>query len=272
MNKTIADVSANSGESDAISVPGALNVGVQNLGAQILLNPAVTNVPLAPYLYISVIGKAGKGNELNRPRLDDYLRRIVGAAVEAQSPTWEEFAADNYLMVGDQPITTPGIWFIGKMYWVTITWQSEYEAHIHFGFVYNNQNKKKTHLTLANHTKNWLSNISSYAKAKWWNISGPTVEGEANIIGYDTGIKVKPRQTFVASLKSKDSAMTAAAVCVPCIGFLIKNYQPTGSFHPMVPHLVIAIGCLIGTTLLTTIIRHFFALPPFSWGVAELEE
>lgn len=234
------------------------------------LNPGTVTLPLAPYLFVSITGSPDW--ELNREGLHKYLKTVASGknTAERSEAEWLVFAQENHLMAADFPLTRPDLWFRGGKRWITVTWKSDWEVHLHFGFV-NTPGEKHTHIQLAIDTKHWLSKLAGKAK-RWWQMSTPTVAGEARIASYDTGIQILPRQSFIKTLKSKDSATAAAGICVPCIGFLVKNYEPGGSLKLMGIYVLGAVVLLLASTAFTAVIRHFFALPRFSWAVAQLKD
>ncbi|MCO4879934.1 hypothetical protein VOI32_18515 [Paraburkholderia caribensis] len=225
-------------------------------------------LPLAPYLFVSITG--GPEWALNKARLHAFLKSIVGAndAVDEDVSEWPIFAQNQNLMAGNSPFTNPTNWFRGSHRWITATWISNWEVHLHFGFS-NVSGSALSHLELAKASKHWLPKLARKAKS-WWRV--PTVAGEAMIATYETGIQIVPRQPFLKTLLGKDSVTTAAAVCVPCVGYLIKNYHPDDSFGTLGIDAICMLALIIVTTSLIAAFRHFFALPRFSWSVALLQD
>jgi len=252
----------NLGLASQTSSPQALNIGPD------ILSPGNATLPLAPYLFVSITG--GPEWTLNRSRLHAFLRSIVGAidGADADIGEWPAFAQNQNLMAGNLPFTSPTEWFRGNHRWITATWICDWEVHLHFGFV-SVAGSQHSHLELAKASRHWLSKLSRKAKS-WWRT--PTVSGEAMIATYETGIRIVPRQSFSKTLIGKDSVTTAAAICVPSVGFLIKNYTPSDSWQAVGINSAWMLAIILATTTLIAAFRHFFALPRFSWSVALLQD
>ncbi|MDS0797370.1 hypothetical protein NUV26_34970 [Burkholderia pseudomultivorans] len=205
---------------------------------------------------------------MNKERLHAFLKSIVGPkdAADEDVSQWPAFARNQNLMAGNSPFTSPNAWFRGSHRWITATWITDWEVHLHFGFL-NMPGRPHSHLELAKASKDWLPKLARKARS-WWR--KPTVAGEAMLATYETGIQIVSRQPFSKTLLSKESATAAVGLLAPCAGFLIKRYN--GSLRALGIDVISMLATIIVTAFLIAASRHFFALPRFSWSVALLQD
>lgn len=251
-----------------VGLAGPAHSPQQAVGSPVNLSPGNATLPLAPYLFVSITG--GPDWALNKDRLHAFLKSVVGANDRPDNDigSWPAFAQAQNLMAGNSPFTSPTTWFCGGHRWITATWISNWEVHLHFGFL-NLTGSTHSHLELAKSSKHWLPKLAQKSKL-WWRT--PIIAGEVMLSSYETGIQIAPRQSFSKTLLGKDSVTTAAAVCVPCVGYLIKNYPPNDSLQQLGVMALWLLAVIILTTSLIAAFRHFFALPRFSWSVALLQD
>jgi len=234
-----------------------------------LLRPGNVTLPLAPYLFVSVTGDPDW--KIDRMRLHKYLASVASSQdpVAEKRDDWVGFAQKENLMAGDYPLTYPDEWFRGGKWWITASWKSNWEVHLHIGFV-NTPGSPHSHIELAVQSGKWLSKLSSKARS-WWKT--PVVQGGAKIANYETGILLTPRQTFSKTFKSKETASTAVGVALSCLFFLGRHYHESRNLSYAFG-IFIASSILIAaaTIFVSALFRHFIALPRLKWSIAQLQD
>lgn len=255
--------------SSAAASPG--NIGRTRLkppATGVGLKPGPSFLPIAPYLLITITGDIKW--EMDKTRLHAYLRKMVGGK-NAQEPSlsaWESFAQQNNLMAGEQPLTRPNVWYLGTTRWVTATWGSEWDVHVHFGFV-DVPGMKHTPLKLLDDTSAWLRHLPSEAK-QWWRVyrRKPRLTGEARLAGLETGIEITRRVSFKDYVRTTVKS-TAIGVAVPVGLAMAKAAQlRPGSWKTLGFYGAGALTIAVATIIILWI-QHKFATSPYSWGVAQ---
>ena len=232
------------------------------------LNLGTPTLPLAPYLLIVITTNAD--SKLNRTALHAYLQEIASGenSKEKTRQEWLDFAREQNLMAGNHPLTLPDTCFIGGKRWITARWHADWEVHIHFGFV-NTPNEKHSHINLAVDSKKWLPKMAT--RASHWYLFKPHVTGDALIVSYDTGVRITPRQSFMTTLKSKETLTAVAAFALSGGTWFVKNMN-WNNLDEMYKNGAMGLGIIASFTLAHAAFKHFFTLPNFSWSVPELKD
>ncbi|MBN3858701.1 hypothetical protein G3N59_35455 [Paraburkholderia sp. Ac-20340] len=223
---------------------------------------------IAPHLLITITGDIKW--EMDRERLQAYLRKMVGGgnAQEPRLSDWGAFAQSNNLMAAGQPLTKPDVWYLGTTRWVTATWGSEWDVHVHFGFV-DMPGMKRTHLKLLADTSTWLPHLPSNAK-QWWRFyrQKPNLTGEARLAGLETGIEITRRVSFKDYVRTT-ARSTAVGVAVPVGLAMTKAAQLQPGAWKTLSFYVGGAITIAAATFVILWIQHKFATSAYSWGVAQ---
>ncbi|WP_139347014.1 hypothetical protein [Herbaspirillum sp. VT-16-41] len=95
--------------------------------------------------------------------------------------------------------------------------------------------------------------------------------GDALIVSYDTGVRITPRQSFMTTLKSKETLTAVAAFALSGGTWFVKNMN-WNNLDEMYKNGAMGLGIIASFTLAHAAFKHFFTLPNFSWSVPELKD
>ncbi|MFM0337977.1 hypothetical protein [Paraburkholderia fungorum] len=269
-NDNVAEIGPSSGATGTFS-PGNTWLGGHKASNRTGLNAGGGPVlALAPYLLITITGDTRWS--LDKDRLHAYLKVIVGSkdVQEGKLSDWNQFAQNNHLIVAGYTLTEPTVWYRGTKRWVTATWNSEWDVHLHFGFV--NLPGKHTHLELLADTNNWLKHLSNKAK-HWWRFyrGKPALAGEAVLAGLNTGIAIRQRLSFKDYILTRGKS-TTIGVAAPVTLAMVKAALLKSGLATMIAFYAAGAVAIVSATLFILYLQHVFATSPYSWGVAQFAD